>query len=111
MSDCIFCKIINRDIPADIVYEDENFLALKDINPVAPVHVLIIPKKHIETVNDLTEQDLELAGNLLLTAPKVAKNLNVENGYKLAFNVGREGGQLVPHLHMHLLSGTLTRWP
>lgn len=111
MEDCIFCKIIKKEIPADIVYEDEEIIAFKDIHPAAEVHVLIVPKEHIESINYLTEKDKELAGNLLLTAPKIIKQLNVENGYKLAFNVGKEGGQLVPHLHMHLVSGKLIRWP
>lgn len=94
-----------------MVYEDGGVVAFKDINPSAPVHILIVPKKHIESVNHLAEEDKELAGSLLLVAQKIAKILNVDKGYKLTFNVGKEGGQLVPHLHMHLLGGKLSRWP
>jgi histidine triad (HIT) family protein len=111
MSDCIFCKIVKKEIPSEIIYEDENILSFKDINPVAPVHILIVPKKHIDSVNEIEEIDKELAGELILVAKKIAKQLNVDNGYKLAFNVGKEGGQLIPHLHMHLVSGRLSRWP
>jgi histidine triad (HIT) family protein len=111
MENCIFCKIIKKEIPAEITYEDENIVVFKDINPDAPVHVLIVPKKHIESINELAEEDKELAGRLLLIAKEIAKKLNVEKGYKLAFNVGKEGGQLIPHLHMHLVSGRLSRWP
>jgi len=102
--DCIFCKIIKGEIPSVKVFENEKILAFVDINPKAKVHVLIIPKKHIESVKSLEESDKELAGELLLVAKKIAKEKNLE-GYKLIINVGRDGGQLVGHLHLHLLSG------
>lgn len=103
---CIFCKIIAREIPAEIVYEDEDVVAFKDIHPVAPVHILIIPKKHIESINNLEESDKELIGTLVLTARNIAQNLRIaENGYKLLFRTGRDGGQEVDHIHLHLIGG------
>ncbi len=101
--DCIFCKIINRELPADLVFESENVVAFLDINPKAKVHVLIVPKKHIESVKDLKESDKELAGELLLAAKQIAEEKEL-NGYKLIMNVGKEGGQIVDHLHIHLVS-------
>jgi len=108
--DCLFCKIINKEIPADIVYEDEKFLAFKDINPQAPIHVLIIPKKHIPSVDHLEVNDKDLMGELILIAQKIAREKKLK-GYKLIINVGREGGQVIDHLHLHLLSGRLSRLP
>ncbi len=102
---CIFCGIINKQDSADIVYEDEQFIAFRDINPDAPVHLLIVPKKHIPSVNDLKSKDTELVGKLILAAKKVAEQQNIADGYKLNFNVGRKGGQLVDHLHLHLMGG------
>ena len=101
--ECIFCKIINKKIDSDIIYEDDNLIALNDIKPVALVHILIIPKKHIISVNHLKEEDKELMGELILSARKIAGDRNLE-GYKLAINVGREGGQIIDHIHLHLLS-------
>lgn len=104
--DCIFCKIITREIPAKIVYEDSEILAFPDIHPVAPVHILIIPKRHIESVNNLTDSDGELAGKLILAAKKIAEDLNIsENGYKLLIRTGADGGQEVAHIHLHLIGG------
>lgn len=103
MEDCIFCKIINGEIPASKVFENERLVAFNDINPKARVHILIVPKKHIESVKHLEEIDKELVGEMFLAAQKIAKDNNLE-GYKLVVNVGREGGQLVDHLHLHLLS-------
>ena len=103
---CVFCKIARKEIPVDIAYEDAELLAFKDANPIAPVHILIIPKKHIETVNDLTESDADLIGRLVLTAKKIAEELEIsEPGYKLLFRVGEYGGQEVPHIHLHLIGG------
>lgn len=99
---CVFCKIINKEQSADIVCENEEFIAFKDINPVSPVHILIVPKKHIASVIELQPQDKELAGGLILFAQKIAKDNNL-SGYKLTFNVGREGGQIIDHLHLHLI--------
>ncbi|MCH8741814.1 histidine triad nucleotide-binding protein [Patescibacteria group bacterium] len=101
---CLFCKIINKEIPSDIVYEDEKVISFKDIHPKAPIHFLILPKKHIPSVNHLEETDKELVGNLFLVAKNIARDKNL-NGYKLIVNVGREGGQLIDHLHLHLLAG------
>jgi len=101
---CIFCKIINKEISSDIVYEDDSIIAIKDINPKAPVHFLIIPKKHIPSVNYLGVEDKTLMGEIILTAKKIAKEKELK-GYKLIINVGREAGQLIDHLHLHLLSG------
>jgi len=104
--DCIFCRIINREMPADIVYEDDKTIAFKDIHPKAPIHILIVPKKHIETVNHLAEEDKELIGELFLAAQKVADKAGIKDkGYKLSFNVGRGAGQLVDHIHLHMLGG------
>lgn len=103
---CLFCKIINREISAEIVYEDNRILAFKDIKPAAPVHLLIIPKKHITSVNHLTKQDTELIGELFLAAQKIARDNGIAKiGYRLVFNVGRGGGQIIDHLHLHLLGG------
>lgn len=104
--DCIFCKIAKKELASDIVYEDENFVAFKDIKPKAPVHLLIIPRKHIESVDHLEIHDRELMGELVLTAQKIARHQGLE-GYKLQINVGRAGGQLIDHLHLHLLSGKI----
>ena len=104
--DNIFQKIIRKEIPADIVYEDEEILAFKDIHPIAPVHILIIPKKPIESIAHLGDEDGPLVGKMILVARNLARDLNIsEKGYKLLFRVGKEGGQEVPHLHLHLLGG------
>jgi len=110
MKDCIFCKISQGEAPAKIEYEDDSILAFDDINPKAPIHVLIIPKKHIRSINDLKQGDGELLFKMIFVAKKLAKKLKIaESGYKLIFNVGKEGGQLVSHLHLHLLGGKLLR--
>lgn len=106
MSDCIFCKIINGDIPCRKVYEDANILAFDDIQPMAPVHVIIIPKKHIATLMDVNTKNIDVAGNLLSAAQEVAKIKNIsERGFRTVINCNTEGGQVVFHLHMHLLGG------
>jgi len=111
MKDCLFCKIAKREIPSDIVYEDEDFISFKDINPIAPLHLLIVPKKHIPSINHLTPEDKELIGRLFLVAKKIAKEQGVaERGYRLIFNVGKEGGQAIEHLHLHLLGGKTLSW-
>ncbi len=102
--DCLFCKIINKEVPADIVYEDSKFLAFYDINPKTPIHILIIPKKHILSVDHLKIEDKELMGGLILVAKKIAGEKKLK-GYRLLINVGRGGGQIIDHLHMHLLAG------
>ncbi len=102
---CVFCKIINHEQSADIVYENEKVVAFKDINPKAPVHVLIVPKKHIESVNDVGEEDRDMIYELLIVSKKIAKEQKIDEGYKLMFNVGRRGGQVIDHVHLHLLGG------
>lgn len=111
MTDNIFLKIINRQIPASIVYEDDRCLAFKDINPQAPVHVLVIPRKVIPTHADLTEEDRELLGHLHLVAAKLAGKLGLGEGYRLVVNCRERAGQTVPHLHLHLLGGRDFHWP
>ncbi len=103
--DCIFCKIIDGSIPSTKVYEDEQVIAIKDLKPQAPVHILIIPKKHIDCVNDLTEQDEALVGHIFLTAKKIAAQLGLSDGYRIINNCGKNAGQTVLHLHFHLLAG------
>ena len=110
--DCIFCKVAAGEIPAETVYEDEQVVAFRDINPVAPTHVLIIPRKHIPTVNDLQPDDAEVVGQLSLAAKKVAAELGVaDEGYRLNINTNAGAGQSVFHLHMHLLAGRSFNWP
>ena len=110
MSGCLFCKMVAGEIKPDLVYEDENVLAFRDINPQAPVHILIIPKIHIATLNDL--DDADLAGQLLQTAIKLAKQEGLaDDGYRTVFNCNKQGGQDVFHLHMHLLGGRQMNWP
>ena len=111
MSDNIFLKIIERQIPASIVHEDDRCLAFKDINPQAPVHVLIIPKKVIRTHADISEADRDLLGHLHLVAAKLAVQLGLQAGYRLVLNCQEQAGQTVPHLHMHLLGGRPLSWP
>ncbi|WP_456269783.1 histidine triad nucleotide-binding protein [Kushneria sp. AK178] len=108
----IFSKIINREIKADIVYEDDDVLAFNDVNPQAPVHVLIIPKKEIATLNDLTEADTEIVGKLHLTAARIARDKGIaEEGYRVVMNCNEKGGQSVYHIHLHLMGGRSMSWP
>ncbi len=110
MADCLFCKMVKGDIKADIVFENEHLLAFKDINPQAPIHLLIIPKQHISTLNDLNDADL--GGEILTAAADLAKEFGIaENGYRTLFNCNRDGGQAVYHLHLHLLGGRQLLWP
>jgi len=111
MQDNIFKKIIDRKIPADIVYEDDCCLAFRDVNPQAPVHVLIIPRKVIATHADVTEDDRDLLGHLHLVAAKLAGQLGISEGYRLVVNCKEPAGQTVPHLHMHLIGGRSMHWP
>ena len=107
----LFEKIINREIPADIVYEDELSLAFKDINPQAPTHILIIPKKPIEKLSDANIEDQALLGHLMLVAGKIAEQLNLDNTFRIIINNGAGAGQSVFHLHLHLMSGRPLSWP
>lgn len=111
LADNIFLKIINRQIPAKIAYEDDRCLAFHDLNPQAPVHVLIIPRKVIPTHADLTEADKELLGHLHVVAAKLAEQLGIQEGYRLVINCKEPAGQTVPHLHLHLLGGRQFGWP
>jgi histidine triad (HIT) family protein len=109
--DCIFCRIAKKEIPAEIVYEDELILAFKDIKPVAPVHILIIPKSHIPSVNHVALEDKTLMGELILAAQKIAKDQSVDkSGYRLVLNIGQDAGQTVDHLHLHLIGGHRLPW-
>lgn len=111
MTDTIFQKIINKEINADIIYEDEKSLVFRDINPVAPTHLLIIPKKHIEKISNANEEDRDLLGHLFLVAGKVAKELGIENAFRLVVNNGAGAQQTVFHLHIHLLAEREFSWP
>lgn len=112
MTETIFSKIVAREIPAEIVYEDEEVLAFKDVNPQAPVHVLVIPKREIATVNDLGTDDAELIGRLVLAARQIAYAMGVaEDGYRVVLNCNAAAGQSVYHLHLHLLGGRPMSWP
>ncbi len=111
MSDCIFCMIANQEIPSKVVYEDDRILVFHDLEPQAPVHVLMIPKKHIASLDELTEEDAGLIGHLMLKVKEVASLLGLENGYRLVNNCGEDGMQTVKHLHFHLLGKRKMIWP
>ncbi|MGF1493199.1 MAG: histidine triad nucleotide-binding protein [Microcoleaceae cyanobacterium] len=107
----IFSKIIRREISADIVYEDDLVLAFKDIAPQAPTHILLIPKKTIESLDELTATDQDLMGHMMLKVPQIAKQAELENGYRVVINTGQDGAQTVFHLHLHILGGRQMQWP
>ena len=111
--DCIFCGIVNKEIPADVVYEDDEVLAFRDINPQAPVHVLVIPKRHIASLDeaDGSDEDRDLLGYLMVKIREIAAGLGLENGYRVVINNGEDGMQTVAHLHLHLLGGRKMGWP
>ena len=113
MSDCIFCKIAAGEIPAQKVYEDDSVVAFKDLSPKAPVHVLIVPKKHIQSVAHFEAEDKELAAHIFVdVVPKLANDLEIaDNGFRIVVNTGDDGGQTVNHLHVHLLGGRKMTWP
>ena len=112
MLECLFCRIVKKEIPAEIVFESNNLLAFKDINPQAPVHILIIPKEHITTTNDLEVKHKELIADILLTAKNLSSDYNIaEGGYRMVFNCNKNGGQAVNHIHLHLLGGRRMKWP
>jgi len=112
MSDDLFLKSISREIPADIIYESDEILAFRDINPQAPVHVLIIPKEYIKTINDMESKHAEMAGKLFLVAAEIARKEGIaENGYRVVMNCNKAGGQAVYHIHLHLLGGRQMGWP
>ena len=106
MDNCLFCKMVNKEIVPDIVYEDDKYLAFKDINPVAPVHILIIPKKHFDSIADISEKDISMIGEIHLLAAKLADEVGIKDGgFRLVTNCGKDSGQQVPHLHFHLIGG------
>lgn len=109
--DCVFCKIISGQIPAKILYENSDLLAFNDINPQAPVHILIVPKKHIPDIDAIEKTDKELFGEVLAVAKELAKKNNLKSGYRVVVNCGSDAGQSVEHLHFHLLGGRKFAWP
>lgn len=111
MPDCLFCKIIRGEIPTKKVYEDERVFVFEDINPQAPTHLLIIPKKHLVGLKEAKAEDAEILGYCQLTAAKIARQRGIENGYRTVYNVGAGAGQSVFHLHLHLLGGRNLGWP
>lgn len=112
MAECLFCKIIGKQIPAKIVYEDDIVIAFEDINPQAPVHILVIPRKHISTSLGITETDLPLVGHMIWTAGKIAEKRGIaDRGFRLVMNTNAEAGQTVYHIHLHILGGRSMHWP
>jgi len=112
MADCIFCKIVNKEIPAQVIYEDEQVLAFNDINAVAPIHILVIPKKHISDMNSVEEIDLPLIGHIFKVIKNVVKEKGIDQeGYRIVNNCGEFGGQTVNHIHFHLLGQRQMKWP
>ncbi len=112
MSDCLFCKMVSGEIEPDKVFESDDLLAFKDINPQAPTHILVVPKKHIATTNDLTQEDQNLVGQMVLAAQDIAEKEGIaESGYRLVLNCNQHGGQSVDHIHIHLLGGRQMMWP
>ncbi|MBR1397849.1 MAG: histidine triad nucleotide-binding protein [Selenomonadaceae bacterium] len=113
MSDCIFCKIASKEAKSNVVYEDDTVIAFRDLDPKAPEHILIIPKKHIDSLNELDNSDKELASHILVDViPKVARDLSIDkSGFRIVVNTGDDGGQTVNHLHFHMLGGRTMTWP
>ncbi|ADL07676.1 histidine triad nucleotide-binding protein [Thermosediminibacter oceani] len=110
--DCIFCKIVRKEVPAAVVYEDNDILAFKDINPQAPIHLLIIPKQHLTSIMDIDDSNGDIVKKILLVAKNLARKNNIDNkGFRLVVNTGNDGGQTVHHLHFHLLGGRFMTWP
>jgi len=110
--DCLFCKILEGEIPAERVYEDDQVIAFRDINPQAPFHCLVIPRKHISTLNDIADEDREVVGHMIQAAAKIAKQEGFDqDGYRTVFNCNTHGGQTVYHIHLHLLGGKPMGWP
>jgi len=111
MSDCIFCKIVEGKIPAKVVIEDDRAVAIRDLNPQAPTHVLVIPRKHIASLNELDESDAALVGHLHVVAKKIAADAGLTDGWRTVFNTGKHAGQTVFHIHLHVLGGRDFGWP
>ena len=111
-NECLFCKIVLGDVPADIVHEDDQVLAFRDINPRAPIHILIIPKQHLESLASVADENRDLMGHMMLTTKKIARDEGLsQSGYRTVINIGADGGQTVNHLHLHLIGGRALRWP
>ncbi len=108
---CLFCKIIKKEIPSQVVLENEHILAFRDVNPAAPTHVLVIPKEHIVGIHDATQKDAAVLGQLMIAGRDVAEQLGLEKGYRLVINIGPDAGQSVHHLHLHVLGGRQLAWP
>ena len=112
MSDCLFCKIVTGDIPAEKVFENDHVIGFQDLNPQAPTHVLVIPKKHVSTINDLQDEDKALVGEMYMAARQIAADQGLaEKGYRTVMNCNEEAGQTVFHIHLHLLGGRRMQWP
>jgi len=112
MTDCLFCKIRDGEIPCDKVYENEDVIAFRDVNPQAPTHILVVPRKHIATVNDLEDVDKDVVGKMMLAAKKISADEGIaEDGYRLVLNCNSKAGQTVFHIHMHLMGGRVMTWP
>lgn len=111
MADCVFCKIVAGEIPSHTVYSDDDILAFHDINPAAPTHILVIPKQHLESLDAAREEHQALLGKMLLVVQRLARELKLSAGYRVVINTGKQGGQEVPHLHIHLIGGRDLQWP
>ncbi len=111
MTDCLFCKIVDKEIPSDIIYEDEKVLAFNDINPQAPVHFLVIPKEHIKSLKEIDEGHKDLMGHIIYVASKLAEDKGLDQGYRIVNNCGSQGGQTVDHIHFHVLGKRNMQWP
>lgn len=111
MNDCLFCKIAKGEIPSEIIYEDDRIIAFNDVNPEAPVHFLVIPKKHIKSADNLTKEDIELIGYIFYMSSKLAKEKKLDSGYRIVNNCGVDGGQTVDHIHFHVLGKRNMQWP
>lgn len=110
--DCIFCKIIKKQIPCEVVYEDDKVIGFKDISPQAPVHIVIIPKEHFDDLNCIKEDQAQILGHIFIVAKKIAQSLGIaQSGYRVVTNCGEQGGQTVEHIHFHLLGGRMLQWP
>ena len=111
-NDCLFCKIVSGDVPAEIIYRDDQVLAFRDINPRAPIHVLVIPQKHVDSLASVTEEQRDIMGKIMIVAREIAAAEGLsESGYRAVINVGLDGGQTISHLHLHLLGGRTLHWP
>lgn len=111
MEDCLFCKIVKKEIPAEIVYENDKFIAFRDINPQAPTHILIIPKEHFASLKEIPAEKKGILAELLLAARQIAEEMELSRGYRIVLNTGKESGQAVFHIHFHLLGGRQMAWP